>query len=84
MKRQLCLHGFCLTSSNLSLIVQLPGCSLFWRSVLQVILHQLTGDTREDWQVGKIAAKCDGFTPYVYKALAKLNISHEVRIMQLL
>ena len=56
------------------LISQLPSCSLFYRAVLQVILIDMTGDERVDWQVGKIAAKCSGFTDYVRKSMKKLNI----------
>ncbi len=54
----------------------MPARSLHYRAVLQVILQDLTGGLQDDWQVGRIAAKCTSFTQYVRKALTKLNIPH--------
>ena len=60
---------------------QAPGQSLFWRAVLQVILRDVSGgECRQDWQVGKLATKCSDFTQYVYKAMEKLNMQHQVYI----
>lgn len=56
----------------------MPDRSLYWRALLQVILKDITGTTRNDWNVGKIANKCLDFTEYVNKALAKLKIETKV------
>ena len=62
---------------------KLPDESLFYRAVLQVILQDITGEKRNDWQIGKIAQKSKNFEDYTVKALEKLKIDHELTMKQI-
>ena len=59
------------------IVFQTPDRSLYWRAVLQVILRDVTGEIRDDWQVGKIARRCRDFSEYVEKAFKKLGLENK-------
>lgn len=60
------------------MLLQGPEHALHWRALLQVILRDVTGEVRLDWNVGKLANKCSSFVQYARKALNKLKIEHSV------
>ena len=47
-----------------------------------MILIDVTGEKSDNWRVGRIGMKCKNFTEYVYKALQKLTINHNVSCIQ--
>ncbi|GLG94330.1 Methyltransferase-like protein 25 [Gryllus bimaculatus] len=57
---------------------EIPVTSLFYRALLQVILKHKTGHDRADWQVGRIASKCQNFEEYCNKSIKKLKIDLEI------
>ncbi|RDD45848.1 Methyltransferase-like protein 25 [Trichoplax sp. H2] len=64
-------------TSRMAELKEIPGYSLFWRALLQVILKEKYGQDHRDCHVGKIAVKCKSFTSYVRRALKKFGLSNE-------
>ena len=60
--------------------VQLPPESIFWRQLLQVVLHDQLGRVRDDWSVGKVAAKCRSFSEYARKGFQTLGFECNVSL----
>ncbi|XP_064089296.1 probable methyltransferase-like protein 25 isoform X2 [Macrobrachium nipponense] len=58
--------------------------SLYWRSLLQVLLLNKVGDISDMAHVGRIAAKCQNFNEYARAAFAKLGIDVEMEEEELL
>lgn len=52
--------------------------SLYWRALLQELLHKRYGSVPESIQVGRIAAKSSNFYEYVQKSIKKLDLTIEV------
>lgn len=52
-----------------------PKKALYYRAVLEVILRDKLGISR-DYTVGRIADKCSGFVQYVRRALRELKLDH--------
>ncbi|XP_066984565.1 probable methyltransferase-like protein 25 isoform X2 [Macrobrachium rosenbergii] len=53
--------------------------SLYWRSLLQVLLLHKVGNISDMAHVGRIAAKCQNFNEYARAAFAKLGIDVEIQ-----